>query len=98
MWLIKINDVGVIQWDQVYGGIENDEVSDIIQTDEGDFILAGYTASDGAGGRDMCLVKISPSIKDLNDLPINVLGIFILIVLIILFSMSIRKKMASEMK
>jgi hypothetical protein len=44
-WLVKLSPVGSIMWQKVYGGSQSDYSSDIIQTSNGDFVLAGYTRS-----------------------------------------------------
>ncbi len=57
MWLLKIDINGNIQWNQTYGGKNYDGVSDLLQTSDGGFILAGLTESYGLGESDMWLVK-----------------------------------------
>jgi len=56
-WLVKLNASGVLQWNQTYGGEQDDEGKSVIQTDDGGFILAGRTRSYGAGEWDAWLVK-----------------------------------------
>ncbi len=43
------------------GGVQNDQVYSIIQTTDGGFAAAGYTASFGAGNSDMYIVKLDSS-------------------------------------
>ncbi len=57
IWLVKTNANGTSQWNQTYGGQENDYVSSIIQVEDGGFLLVGTTHSFGAGGSDMWLIK-----------------------------------------
>ncbi|MFX0113133.1 MAG: hypothetical protein ACFFB3_01155 [Candidatus Hodarchaeota archaeon] len=58
MWLVKTDSMGVEQWNQTYGTVFKDEAAfSVLQTTEGDFVLAGYTDSFGAGDYDMWLVK-----------------------------------------
>jgi hypothetical protein len=57
MWLVKTDANGVAQWNQTYGGTDIDYASDLVQTADGGFVIAGYTMSSGAGGSDMWLVK-----------------------------------------
>jgi parallel beta-helix repeat protein len=57
MWLVKTDVNGTIKWNQTYGETETEFAGDIIQTTDGDFLLAGATESFGAGDRDMWLVK-----------------------------------------
>ena len=56
MWLVKTNANGDVTWNQTYGGKGNDEAYAIVQTTDGNFVLAGYTESFGAGGCDMWLI------------------------------------------
>lgn len=46
-----------LQWNQTYGGANHDSASAFVQTADGGFALAGFTASFGAGGHDFWLVK-----------------------------------------
>jgi hypothetical protein len=58
MWLVKTNSFGEVEWNQTYGGINEDRASSVITASDGGYILAGLTQSYGAGSRDMWLVKI----------------------------------------
>jgi hypothetical protein len=44
-WIVKINSTGIIQWQKCFGGSDSDIAIDIIQTNEGGYIFAGYTSS-----------------------------------------------------
>ena len=46
-----------IEWENTFGGISNELPCSLIQTTDGGFVLAGWTTSYGAGGRDFWLVK-----------------------------------------
>jgi uncharacterized repeat protein (TIGR02543 family) len=46
------------QWAKVYGGSEGDRAFSIIQTDDGGFIVAGFTESFGSGERDLWILKL----------------------------------------
>jgi hypothetical protein len=46
------------EWDNVFGGNNNDVASSMIQTTDGGYVLAGQTSSYGAGSLDMWLVKV----------------------------------------
>ncbi|MFN0212621.1 MAG: T9SS type A sorting domain-containing protein [Saprospiraceae bacterium] len=45
IWVLKLNNVGVIQWQKCLGGSGWDEASSVKQTDDGGYILAGRTSS-----------------------------------------------------
>jgi len=57
VYLIKTDDVGDTAWTRTYGGAEWDGGSSVKQTDDGGYIIAGVTASFGAGGYDLWLLK-----------------------------------------
>ncbi|MBD3232518.1 MAG: T9SS type A sorting domain-containing protein [candidate division Zixibacteria bacterium] len=44
-------------WTKTYGGIDWDRAESIRQTDDGGYIMAGFTESYGGGGRDFYLIK-----------------------------------------
>lgn len=66
-WAIKTDNTGTEQWNQYYGGIDNDRAYDVIQTTDGGFIMVGNTESDdfditnSFGSYDYWVVKIDPS-------------------------------------
>jgi hypothetical protein len=60
-WLIKTDSVGNIEWNMTYGGSQEDQFSDMIKTNDGGFILSGWTASFGAGNYDAFLMKVNAS-------------------------------------
>lgn len=55
--LVKTGSEGAEQWLRTYGGAGNDEIRGVQQTSDGGYVLAGFTSSYGAGGRDAWLVK-----------------------------------------
>ncbi len=59
-WLVKIDAYGVVEWNKIVGGSEDDIANSVIQAADGSFVLAGATFSFGAGGRDAWLVKTDP--------------------------------------
>jgi PKD repeat protein len=58
IYVIKTNAVGTVMWTQTVGGIGNDYGRSIIKTFDGGYAIAGTTASFGAGGDDLYLVKL----------------------------------------
>jgi hypothetical protein len=56
-YLVKTNGCGDTLWTRTYGGVYNDWASSVQQTDDGGYIVAGYTQSFGAGYEDFYLVK-----------------------------------------
>jgi serine/threonine protein kinase len=58
IWLIKLNDTYLNEWDKTFGGKSYDIVKSIIQTTDNGYMMAGYTGSKGAGDSDIWLIKI----------------------------------------
>ncbi len=57
IWLIKVDENGGLQWIRTYGGTMWDEGKSIEETDDGGFIIAGYTNSFTIGDHDVYLVR-----------------------------------------
>jgi predicted secreted protein len=60
-WLVKTDAYGTLQWNQTYGGTDNEVACSMIKTLDEGYALAGYTASYGAGKYDFWLVKTDSS-------------------------------------
>jgi hypothetical protein len=45
-WGIKTDASGAVEWTQYYGGTSNDRSYDVVQTDDGGFLMIGNTESD----------------------------------------------------
>ena len=59
IYLIKTNGNGVEQWSQTFGGTENDRGHSVQQTNDGGYIICGYSKSIGIGlHHDFYLIKI----------------------------------------
>lgn len=57
--VIKLDSSGNIQWLNVYGSSYDDAGSAIQQTNDGGYVLAGYTGARGT--RDVCVLRLDPS-------------------------------------
>jgi len=57
IWLIKTNENGDSIWTKTYGGITGEEGYAVQQTNDGGYIIVGYTDSYGAGEDDIWLIK-----------------------------------------
>jgi len=68
-YLVKTNSEGVKQWEKTFGGTSDDEAYSVVQSSDGGYVLAGYTASMGAGGHDFYLVKTDSAGIRQWDLP-----------------------------
>jgi hypothetical protein len=61
MYVVKLDASGNVQWTKTIGGSYGDEANSIIQSSDGGYVVAGYTSSFGAGGRDIYVVKLDAS-------------------------------------
>jgi len=59
IWVLRLSSTGDIEWQRTYGGSGNDHAQFIQQTSDGGYIVAGFTESFGAGGRDIWILKLS---------------------------------------
>ncbi|MFQ6104789.1 MAG: hypothetical protein ACE5OP_10930 [Candidatus Glassbacteria bacterium] len=59
VYVIKTDSMGSSEWEEVYGGSRDDQAWDLHQTSDGNYIIAGYTLSFGAGDDDFYLIKLS---------------------------------------
>ncbi len=56
-WLISTDANGSEQWNRTFGGIENNGIYSVQEIGNGEYVLAGFTESYGAGGADGWLIK-----------------------------------------
>jgi len=57
VWLIRTDAEGDTLWTRTFGGINSDRGSSVQQINDGGYILTGTTASFGAGGADVWLLR-----------------------------------------
>ncbi len=57
VYLVKLDSEGDMLWSKTYGGTENDEAYSVEQTNDGGYIIGARTASFGAQGQDMYIIK-----------------------------------------
>ena len=60
-WILKLDISGNIEWQKTYGGAGDDVAASIEQTEDGGYVVAGYTLSFGAGKKDVWVVKLDTS-------------------------------------
>ncbi|TPD65403.1 T9SS type A sorting domain-containing protein [Flavobacterium microcysteis] len=68
-WVVKTDKFGTIEWQKVYGGEGDEQLKTMLHTSDGNYILAGNSASESSGnkntsntnGIDFWLLKIDPS-------------------------------------
>ena len=57
-WILKLNDIGGVVWQNIYGGLLNDSASSVHETADGGYIVAG-TTSFVSGGGDAWIFKLN---------------------------------------
>jgi len=63
-WLVKTDAEGDELWNRTYGGANDDGGRSAKETDDGGYIIAGFTESFGAGGSDLWLLKTDSEGKE----------------------------------
>jgi hypothetical protein len=72
VYVVKTNDRGRLDWEMAYGGSVDDHGQDIIQTNDGGYLVAGSTRSSGAGAGDIYLLKIAGEILPLPPVSVSI--------------------------
>ena len=67
VWLIKTDKDGNKLWDKTFGGPKDDRGYSVQETNDGGFIITGYTCSFGAGSKKAWLIKTDKDGKRLWD-------------------------------
>ncbi|MCP5097322.1 MAG: hypothetical protein GY943_17390 [Chloroflexi bacterium] len=58
VYLVRMDYQGEILWSQIYGGEGRDNGWDLLETEDGGFIIVGFTNSFGAGEMDIYLIRV----------------------------------------
>ena len=57
VWFSKIDSTGNILWNQTYGGIARESIHSLQKTEQGGYLLSGFSASEVEGDTDVLLIK-----------------------------------------
>ena len=57
LYIVKFNANGIPEWSRMIGGANSEFALSLIQSSDGNYVVAGSTMSFGAGGADMYIVK-----------------------------------------
>lgn len=68
-WILKLGQKGEVEWQKIYGGAGDDQLQSVLQSKDGNYLLAGSSSSDTGGnknasngkGSDFWVIKIDPS-------------------------------------
>ena len=59
VYVVKTDEIGHVVWQKHFGGSLDEEASSVSQTDDGGYIITGYTNSSGSGGKDVYLLRLN---------------------------------------
>ena len=80
-WLLKFDSDNNLLWNKTYGGSNDEKANDIIQTNDGGFVVIGYTfsndgdVSNNAGQQDFWVFKTDPQGNILWEKPFGYAGL-----------------------
>ena len=60
-WILKLTSSGKIEWQKTYGGPLDERAKSILLTEDGGYIVSGYTDSFGSGESDYWILKLTSS-------------------------------------
>lgn len=55
--LIKVDSTGAVEWSKAYGGANDDYGNDVAVTNDGGYIVGGFTRSYGQGNEDLFIIR-----------------------------------------
>lgn len=58
VYLVKVDGNGILQWTKTIGGTGNEEGNSIVNSNDGGYVIAGYSSSFGAGNTDIYIIKL----------------------------------------
>jgi len=58
IWIIKLNESGIEEWNKTFGGTEFEQAERVQQTNDGGYIIIGETHSFDLDGGDIWIIKI----------------------------------------
>ena len=58
IYIVKTNSDGDTLWTRTYGGINGERAAEVIQAEDLGYLIVGRTASYGAGGNDVYMIKL----------------------------------------
>ncbi|MDD5067061.1 MAG: hypothetical protein PHF84_08445 [bacterium] len=61
LWVLKLDQSGMITWEKTFGGANTDEGRSICQTSDKGYVVAGYNDSKAGGFRDAWILKLDGS-------------------------------------
>jgi hypothetical protein len=82
IWVVKLNITGTIEWQKSLGGTESESTFSIQQTNDGGFIVAGGSSSNGGdvsgnhGDVDCWLVKLTGSQQSIENFQPDLFSVF----------------------
>jgi hypothetical protein len=61
VYIMKTDGGGIFQWEKIFGGNSPDYAYSMIQSEDGNYLVTGFSQSFGGGDADVYLLKIDPS-------------------------------------
>jgi hypothetical protein len=72
-WIVKVDSIGNMLWQQAFGGKQNDFANDVIETSDKGILVCGMTSSKPGGGNAFWVLKLDSAGQYLweNVYPVN---------------------------